>query len=139
MAIKPFPHEILVTVFKTLTVAVPQLSLATGVSNVKLAPPAEFVLFAAQVILGGVVSTMAMVWLQVLVLPERSVATHVRVATNVLPQPRFVLVLSTETVTGPHVSLAVGSSKLKLPTPHSLVLFPTQLIVGLVVSTNAIV
>src|SRR4051812_10627486 len=102
-------------------VAVPQASVAVGSSNLKAPTPHSLVLLPAQVIEGAVVSMLARAWLQVLVLPELSVATHVRVAINVFPQPRLVRVLKIETVTDPHVSLAVGSSKLKVPAPHSLV------------------
>jgi len=45
-----------------------------------------------------------------------------------------VTVLITETVTEPHVSLAAGSSKVRLPTPHSLVLFPKHVMSGGLVS-----
>src|SRR6267378_2069542 len=74
-----------------------------------------------------------------LVLPQGSVATHVRVATNVLPQPRFVTVPRIVIVAVPHRLLAVGTSKLRVSTPHSLVLLPEQVIEGAVVSTLAIV
>src|SRR5207245_5071114 len=100
--------------------AVPHVSLALGSSKVKLPTPHSLVLFPEQVIEGAVVSLLAIVWLQALVFPELSVACHVRVATNVLPQPRLVTVLKIETITDPHVSRAIGSSKVRLPTPHSL-------------------
>jgi hypothetical protein len=88
---------------------------------------------------GAVLSTRAIVWLHVLVFPHGSVATHVRVATNVLPQPKLVTVPCTAILTVPQVWLAVGTSKLKSPTPHSLVLFPAQVITGAKVETLAIV
>jgi alkylation response protein AidB-like acyl-CoA dehydrogenase len=89
--------------------------------------------------IGEVVSTVAMVWLHVLVLPHGSLASHVRVATNVLPQPWFVTVLTIETVTEPHASLAAGSSKVRLPTPHSLVLFPEHVMLGGLASLTVMV
>jgi hypothetical protein len=139
VATKPFPQARLVTVLRTLMVAVPHVSLPLGGSKTRLLTPDVFVLLAEQVMMGGVVSTVAIVWLQVFVLPELSVASQVRVAENVLPQPALVTVLKMETLTDPHVSLAFGSSKARVPTPHSLVLFPEQVIEGRVVSTKAIV
>src|SRR2546425_509002 len=88
---------------------------------------------------GMVVSTVAMVWLQVLVLPQASVATQMRVATKVLPQVRLVNVLRTVILFVPQVSLAVGVPK-SSAVPHSLVWLAGQKVkVGLVVSTVAIV
>src|SRR5215831_2604052 len=119
------------------TVTVPHVSLAAGGSKVKPMLPNRFVLLAAQRIAGGVVSTVAIVWLQVLVLPHESVASQARVATNVLPHVKLVTVLRTEMATVPQVSVALGVSKLKVPTPHSLVLFGEQAIDGAVVSMAA--
>ena len=77
--------------------------------------------------------------MQVLVLPHGSVANQVRVATKVFPQPKLVTVLKIVTVAVPQVLLAVGVSKIRLPTPHSLVLFAKQVIEGAVVSMVAMV
>ena len=44
-----------------------------------------------------------------------------------------------EMVTAPQVLLAVGMSKVRLPTPHSFVLFATQVMAGPRVSTRAMV
>src|SRR5437899_12736507 len=88
---------------------------------------------------GMVVSTVAMVWLQVLVLPHWSVATHVRVATKVLPQVRLVTVLRMVTVFEPQVSLAVGVSKVRLPKIGRAACREGEEIVGAVVSMVAIV
>ena len=66
-------------------------------------------------------------------------AAQVRVATNVLPQPRLVTVLRMVIVALPQVLLAVGVSKVSVPTPHSLVLFAKQVIDGAVVSMLAMV
>jgi len=76
-------------------------------------------LFVAQVIEGGVVSTTVTVWLHCAWFPHASVARHVRVAVNVLPQVAFVTVLKIVIVFVPHVSLALGASKL-----HGTVAFP---------------
>jgi len=112
--------------------------VAVGTSKLIVTPHA-LVLLPAQVIVGAVLSTLAMVWLQVLVWPHGSVATQVRVATNVLPQPTLVTVLRIVIVAVPQVLLAAGVSKLRSPTPHSLVLFPPQVITGPIVETLAIV
>src|SRR5438034_8641873 len=86
-----------------------------------------------------VVSTVAMVWPQVLVLPEASVATQVRVATKVLPQVRLVTVLRTLIAIVPHV-LPAADVPTSSAAPHSLVWLAGQKVkVGLVVSTVAMV
>jgi hypothetical protein len=112
--------------------------LTVGVSKLSSPSPHSFVLFPAQIITGPNVSTLAMVWLHTLVLPHGSVANQVRVATNVFPQPRLVTVLNIVIVAVPQLLLAVGVSKLK-GAPHSLVLFPAQVITGPKVETLAIV
>src|SRR4026207_1169540 len=104
-----------------------------------MATPHSLVLFPAQVMVGAVLSTRAIVWLHTFVLPHGSVATHVRVATNVFPQPKLVTVPSTVIVAVPQLLLAAGTSKLRSPTPHSLVLFPAHTITGPCVATLAIV
>src|SRR5438105_12059988 len=120
-------------------VTAPQVLLAVGMSKIRLPMPHSLVLFAAQVIVGPRVSTKAMVWLQVLLLPHGSVAAQVRVATNVLPQPWLVTVLRIAIVMVPQVLLAEGVSKVRLPMPHSLVLFAAQVREGPRVSTKAMV
>src|SRR6266571_1689593 len=119
--------------------AVPQVSLAVGVSKVRLPTPHSLVLLPEQEMLGAAVSIVAMVWLHVLVLPHWSVATQVRVATKVLPQVKLVTVLRMLIAAVPQVSLAVGVSKVRLPTPHSLVLLSEQEMLGAAVSTVAMV
>jgi hypothetical protein len=64
---------------------VPQASLAVGGSKVQPAPHST-ILFAAQIITGGLVSTTLTVWLQVLALPQPSVALQILVALKVPPQ-----------------------------------------------------
>src|SRR5207247_994916 len=70
-------------------------------------------------------------WLQSAVLPQSSVARHVRVASKVLPQwpVRLVTVLRIMMVALPQVSLAVGGSKDQVLV-HSTVLLGTQVMVG---------
>ena len=74
-----------------------------------------------------------------LVFPHASVATQVRVATNVFPQPRLVTVLKIVIVEVPQLLVAVGVSKVRLPTPHSFVLFAKHVMEGAVVSMVAMV
>jgi hypothetical protein len=72
------------------------------------------------------------------VLPQASVATHVRVAVNVLPQAALVMVLKMEMLFVPQLSVAVGTSKLQA-LPASTVLFAAQVMTGVVVSTTVTV
>src|ERR671934_1120397 len=92
---------------------VPQLSVAVGVPNVNGSPAHSLVAFAGQnVKLGAVVSIVAIVCEQLLLLPHSSAALHVRVATNVLPHVRFVSAVRLRVGTVPKLSLAVGLSKI---------------------------
>ena len=97
------------------------------------------VIGSEHLMVGPVGLPLAMVWLQVAVWPHWSVASQVRVATNPFPQARLVTVLRTLIVAVPQLSMAVGSSKLRLPTPEAFVLLPEQEIVGGVVSTVAMI
>src|SRR6266545_4132388 len=117
-------------------VTLPQVSLAVGASKVQVLVHST-VLSGTQVMVGLVVSTTVTFWLQSAVLPQASVARHVRVASKVFPQcpVRLVTVLTMVTVALPHVSLAVGASKSQV-LPYSTVLLGTQVMVGLVVSTT---
>src|SRR6266481_1602242 len=133
------PHWSVATQARLATRLWPQVSLAVRVPHVSLPTPHSLVLLPEQEMLGAVVSTVAIVWLHLLVLPHWSVATQVRVATKVLPQVRLVTVLRMLIAAVPQVSLAVGVSKVRVPTPHSLVLLPEQEMLGAVVSTVAIV
>ena len=83
---------------------------------------------------------MVTVWLQSAVLPLASVARHVRVASNVLPQwpAKFVTVLRIVIVTFPPVSLALGRSKSQRLV-HSTVLAAAQVILGGVGSSTVTV
>jgi len=96
------------------------------------------VTLAEQVIVGGVVSTVAMVWLHCAVLPQASVALQVRVATNVLPHVALVVVLTMLIAFVPQVSVAVGAVK-SIAVPHWLVTLAEQVITGGVVSIVAMV
>ena len=96
------------------------------------------VTLAEQVITGGVVSTVAIVWLHCAVLPQASVALQVRVATNVLPHVALVVVLTMLIAFVPQVSVAVGAVK-SIAVPHWLVTLAEQVITGGVVSIVAMV
>src|SRR2546425_3945920 len=113
-----------------------QVSLAVGGSKNQVLVQST-VLSGRQVMVGLVVSPTATFWLQSAVLPQASVARHVRVASKVLPQwpVRLVTVLRMVMVTLPQVSLAVGASK-DQALVHSTILSGTQVMVGLVVSTT---
>src|SRR6266571_6218284 len=117
-------------------VTLPQVSLAVGASKDQVLVHST-VLSGTQVMVGFVVSTTVTFWLQSAVLPQSSVARHVRVASKVLPQcpTLLVTVLRMVMVTLPQVSLAVGASK-DQTLEHSTVLLATQKMVGLVVSTT---
>src|SRR6266567_6512307 len=120
----------LVTVPTMVTVAVPQVSLAVGGSKDQTLVHST-VLLGTQVMVGGVWSSTVTVWLHSAVLPQASVARHVRVASKVLPQwpVRLVTVPTMVMVTLPQASLAVGALK-DQALPHSTVLFGTQVMVG---------
>src|SRR5215475_3631914 len=103
--------------------ALPLLSVAVGTSKVQAAPSSTVLLVLLQVITGAVVSTTVTFWLQEALLPQASVACHVRVASKVLPQWPAVLVtvLTTVMTALPLLSIAVGTSKVQAA-PSSTVL-----------------
>jgi len=125
----------LVTVLRTLSVRlVPQqTSKAIGSSKLHAAPHST-VLLVAQVNTGGVVSVIATVWLQVVLLVQQSVACHVRVMI-VWQESPFVTVFRTVSVrlVPQQTSEADGSSKFHAA-PHSTVLLVAQVRTGGVVS-----
>src|SRR5205823_3640512 len=88
------------------------------------------------VIIGAVVSTVVTFWLQRALLPQASVASHVRVASKVFPQwpTLLVTVLTMALVTNPQVSLKLGASNVQAAV-QSTVLSATQVMLGAVVST----
>src|SRR5216683_385810 len=111
-------------------VALPHVSVAVGVAKVQSVPHST-VMLLTQLIIGAVRSWTDTVWLHSAVLPQASVARHVRVASNVLPQwpVRLVTVPTMVMVTLPQVSLAVGASK-DQALLHSTVLLGTQVMLG---------
>src|SRR6266571_5046554 len=120
----------LVTVPTMVTVAVPQVSLAVGGSKLQTLVHST-VLLGTQVMVGGVWSSTVTVWVHSAVLPQASVARHVRVESKVLPQcpVRLVTVPMIVMVTLPQVSLAVGASNDQVLV-HSTVLLGMQVRVG---------
>src|SRR5207237_629472 len=95
VALKVGAHSpALVTVVKTMMPFVPPMSQAVGRSKSHAAPNST-VLLVTQVMAGAVVSTTVTVWLHRLVLPQASVASHVRLAVKVWPQVALVSVVST--------------------------------------------
>src|SRR5436190_5748180 len=105
----------LVTVPRIVIVLLPLLSVAVGASKVQAAPCSTVLLVLLQVMTGAVVSTMVTFWLQVLLLPQASVAAHVRVASKVVPQWPVTLVTVRRTVMVllPLLSVAVGASNVQ--------------------------
>src|SRR5437763_801198 len=120
-------------------VTAPQVSLAVGASNDHVLAHST-ILLAAQVIFGGVWSSIVTFWLQLAVLPQASVARQVRVASKVLPQwpVRLVTVARKLMVTLPQVSVAVGASK-DQGLVHSTILLGTQGMAGRVWSSTVTV
>src|SRR5260370_6076155 len=118
-------------------VLLPLLSVAVGASKVQAVPCSTLLLVLVQVIAGAVVSTMVTFWLQVLLLPQASLACQVRVASKVVPQWPVVLVtvLRIVMVLLPLLSVAVGASKVQAVPCSTLLLVLVQVITGAVVST----
>src|SRR5439155_25109181 len=125
-----------------LMAALPQVSLpvAVPVAVGSVEAVHSTVLFAGQLVVGAVISTTGMVWSQVLLLPQASVAFQCRVMVFVLPQP--VTSVSVWLMAAlPQVSLPVAepwAAALVSPV-HSTVLLAGQLMVGAVVSTTVMV
>src|SRR6266498_4112133 len=116
-------------------VALPQVSLAVGGSKDQ-ALLHSTVLLCAQVMVGAVVSTMVMVWVDWAVLPQASVAVQVRTNVPVLPHWPLIGPSLCVIVTVPQVSLAVAVPvALGAVEPvHSTMASGTSLIIGAVVS-----
>src|SRR5439155_10576561 len=119
--------------------ALPQVSLpvAVPVAVGSVEAVHSTVLLAGQLMVGAVVSTTVMVWSQVLLLPQASVAFQCRVMVLVLTQPvtsvSVWLMAALPQVSLPvAVPVAVGS----VEAVHSTVLLAGQLMVGAVVSTT---
>src|SRR5438876_505756 len=117
-------------------VLLPLLSVAVGASKVQAVPCSTLLLVLLQVIAGAVVSAIVTFWLQVLLLPQASLACQVRVASKVVPQWPVVLVtvLRIVMVLLPLLSVAVGASKVQAVPCSTLLLVLVQAITGAVVS-----
>src|SRR5258708_25344094 len=119
-------------------VLLPLLSVAVGASKVQGAPCSTVLLVLLHVMTGAVVSTTVTCWRQALLLPQASVACHVRVASKVLPQwpVTLVTVLRTVMMALPLLSVAVGASKVHAASFSSVLLVLLLLISGAVVSST---
>jgi hypothetical protein len=141
-----FPgHEpALVTVPTTVmeTLVPSHTSTADGRSNAH-GKPHSTTLSSAQIIWGGRVSTIEMVWLQTLLLPQLSVALHVRtmfvnVGQRGTAAVVIVLIMRMTTFVPSQASAAKGAVKVK-GLPHSTIRLSPQVMFGGVVSTIVIV
>src|SRR5438552_3339473 len=85
--------------------------------------PQATVLFAEQLIVGGVVSTTVTVWLQVLVLSHKSMTCHSRVMINSQDVPLVTVSSTVMVMSGPSQgsSAGVGGSKSQA-VPHSTII-----------------
>src|SRR6266581_3015628 len=124
----------------TLTAPQPSWAVATPVALVSVSAGHSSTRFGGQVMTGGVVSRTVMVWMQLLLMPQASVAVQVRAMTLVPPQ-----LLVTESLklmlTEPQPSRAVATPvKLVLVSAgHSSTTFVGQVMTGGVVSSTEIV
>src|SRR5437667_6813851 len=101
------------------------------------------VLSAAQAMVGGVLSSTVMVWLQEAELPHSSVAVQVRLVAYLIlppgvPQLPAMGVSVWVRLTVPHRSLGAGSKNSGMA-GHSMVLTAAQAIVGGVLSSTLMV
>ena len=126
------------TVLTIVIVLLPLLSVAVGASKLQAVPCSTVLLVLLQVITGAVVSTTVTFWLQVLLLPQASVASQVRVASKVLPQcpAKLVIVLITVIVLLPLLSVAVGGSNDQAVPCSTVLAALLQVITGTVRSTT---
>jgi hypothetical protein len=105
----------------------------------------SIVVFAGHnMIVGGVLSSTVITWLQVLVLPQSSVANHVRVIVYSWIQVWEAAVTSLNVTAGIPSQLSVADASPVLPgrvlSSHSIVVFAGQkMIVGGVLSSTKIV
>ena len=115
-----------------------QLSVAVGFTSGGKAAPHSIVASAAQVITGGIRSFTLSTREQVAVLPQPSVACHVRVIVNgQVPEPVTSLIKVTVTPLPLQASTAVGVTGAGI-FAQSTVIFGVQVITGGVVSSTVI-
>ena len=120
----------------------PQMSdpVAMPVASGEVDIPHSTVTSGGQTMVGGVVSTIVMIWVQVLVSPQSSVAVQVRVMVPVLPQAGAKLslkVMLTPPQLSDPVAMPVASGEVDMP--HSTVASGGQTMVGGVVSSIVII
>ena len=103
-------------------------------------PVQSATILVEQAISGAVASATVIVWLHVAVLPQASVASHVRVARSRLPGRALVTVEVAVTTTSlpSQISVAAGRSN-SHGLPHATMRFGTQVMVGAVESTTVTV
>ena len=120
------------------TVVVVPIAAACQLGRPAYVPTMPVPVPGAAMKIGGVVSTTVTVCVQVLLLPQRSVASQMRMKT--IGQLPLVTVLRMVTVTlvPLHASLAVGASNFQA-VPHWMVLLVAQVSTGGVVSTTVTV
>ena len=123
-------------------VVLPQLSdpVAMPVASGNVDIPHSTLASGGQTMLGGVVSTIVMIWVQLVVNPQLSVAVQVRVMVPVLPQAGSKLslkVMFTPPQLSDPVAIPVASGEVDIP--HSTVASGGHTMVGGVVSSIVII
>src|SRR6266581_8182988 len=124
----------------TLTAPQPSWAVATPVALVLVSAGHSSTRFGGQVMTGGVVSRTVMVWMQLLLLPQASVAVQVRAMTLVPPQ--LVMTESPKlrlTALQPSCAVATPVKLVLVLAGHSSTTFVGQVITGGVVSSTVIV
>src|SRR5258708_39306258 len=118
----------------------PSTAVATPVTLVRVSAGHSRTRSPGQVMAGGVVSRTVIVWMQLDLLPQASVAVHVRAMTSVPPQLLVATSLKLK-VTAPHPSCAVATPVVLVlvSAGHSNTMLVGQIIVGGVVSRTVIV
>src|SRR5437867_295223 len=102
------PQPGVVTSAKVMVTLASQASVAVGGENTGVAGQLIGVVCVTQVIVGGVISCTTMVRLHAELLPQSSVAVHVRVVLYVAPQPGVVTSLNVTVTLASQASVAVG-------------------------------
>src|SRR5213592_735610 len=137
------PHWPLIGPSLCVIETVPQVSppVAMPVALGAVEPVHSTMASGTSLIVGAVVSTMVMVWVDWAVLPQASVAVHVRTNEPVLPHWPLIGPSLCVIETVPQVSLpvAVPVAPGAVEPAHSTMASGTSLIVGAVVSTMVMV
>jgi len=128
-------------VFTSLNVivVVPQASLAVGVLNTGVTVHSIVMLAPTPEMTGAVLSSTVIVCAAVAVLPQASVAVHVLVMENSPAQRPGVVTSAKFKLVVPQASLAVGEEKTGVAVHSIVMLAPTPLMTGAVLSSTVIV